>query len=88
MTCKNCKSENVVKEGDKYICKDCGNEVEENKKSPLKEGLDFILPIVIAFIVAMLLKTFSSVSPAIKSGQSQNSNNFFPVHIPGFCKTK
>ena len=46
---------------------------EKNKKSFLKEALDFCLPIVIALIVAMLLKTFVFANAQVPSGSMLNT---------------
>ena len=73
MKCTNCSSKNVEKDGEKFICRDCGEEVVVKKKSPLREALEFILPIVIALIVAMLLKTFIFANAVVPTGSMLNT---------------
>ncbi|MBR3149601.1 MAG: signal peptidase I [Eubacterium sp.] len=86
MTCLKCGSHDIVKEGDKYVCKACGeaqaNSIElENtdgndntpKKSKGREVVEFILPIVIAFIIAMLLKTFIFANAIVPTGSMLNT---------------
>jgi signal peptidase I len=61
MICKKCGSKNVEKDGEKYVCRDCGAEAtvkkEEKKKSAFREVVDFCFPIVLALVVAFVLKT-------------------------------
>lgn len=95
MVCKVCGSENVIKEGDRYICQDCravaveaentealkeleeesqqAEEKEKKKKSPLRETLDFCLPIVIALIIAIVLKTFVFANAVVPTGSMLNT---------------
>jgi len=46
---------------------------EKKKKSKLKETLDFLLPIIIALIVAMLLKTFIFANAVVPTGSMLNT---------------
>ena len=73
MKCKNCKSKNLTKEDNKFICNDCGNEMEIKPKSKLKETIDFLLPIIIALILAMLLKTFIFANAVVPTGSMLNT---------------
>ncbi|MBE6741167.1 MAG: signal peptidase I [Ruminococcaceae bacterium] len=73
MKCTECNSKNIEKVEDKYICKDCGAEIEVKKSSPLKETLSFLLPIIIALIVAMLLKTFVFANAVVPTGSMLNT---------------
>ncbi|MBQ7739611.1 MAG: signal peptidase I [Eubacterium sp.] len=92
MVCKKCGSENVVNEGERFVCKDCGavavdpsnkkelkkikkekKQKEEENKSFLRETVDFCLPIVIALIVAMLLKTFVFANAVVPTGSMLNT---------------
>ena len=49
------------------------NENEKKKKSKLRETLDFFLPIIIALIVAMLLKTFIFANAVVPTGSMLNT---------------
>lgn len=49
------------------------DENEEVKKSPLKDVLDFLAPIVIALIIAILLKTFIFANAVIPTGSMLNT---------------
>lgn len=49
------------------------DENEEVKKSPLKDVLDFLTPIVIALIIAILLKTFIFANAVIPTGSMLNT---------------
>ncbi|MBR1762450.1 MAG: signal peptidase I [Eubacterium sp.] len=73
MKCEKCKSKNNKEENGKFICEDCGAEFEIKKNSPLKETLDFLLPIIIALIVAMLLKTFVFANAVVPTGSMLNT---------------
>ncbi len=73
MKCNKCKSKNIKEENGKFICEDCGAEFEIKKNSPLKETLDFLLPIIIALIVAMLLKTFVFANAVVPTGSMLNT---------------
>lgn len=73
MKCEKCKSKNIKEENGKFICEDCGAEFEIKKNSPLKETLDFLLPIIIALIVAMLLKTFVFANAVVPTGSMLNT---------------
>ena len=73
MICKKCNSKNVTQNGDKIICNDCGAEFEAPKKNKLKETLDFFIPIIIALIIAMLLKTFVFANAVVPTGSMLNT---------------
>ncbi len=84
MTCLKCGGHDIVKDGDKYVCKTCGAELTEGsgeavtadeapKKSKGREFLEFIFPIVIAFVVAMLLKTFIFANAIVPTGSMLNT---------------
>lgn len=90
MKCKYCGEENIVQEGEHFICKSCGavavdpsnaeeiKKIKENKNgkkknSPLKEAVDFCLPIIIALIIAMLLKTFVFANAIVPTGSMLNT---------------
>ena len=49
------------------------NEQEKKKKSKLRETLEFLLPIIIALIVAMLLKTFVFANAVVPTGSMLNT---------------
>ena len=48
-------------------------EAEEKKKSKGREVFEFVLPIVIAFVVAMLLKTFVFANAVVPTGSMLNT---------------
>lgn len=81
MTCLKCGGNDIVKNEDgKYVCQTCGavatekkNTKEEKPKSKGREILEFILPIVIAFIVAMLLKNFVFANAIVPTGSMLNT---------------
>ncbi|MBQ7202536.1 MAG: signal peptidase I [Eubacterium sp.] len=83
MTCKKCGSQDIKKDGDKFICNSCGavatkkenkkDGKEEKPKSTAREAFEFILPIVIALIVAMLLKTFIFANAIVPTGSMLNT---------------
>ena len=47
-----------------------GKKKEKPKKSPLREVIDFMLPIVLALVVAMLLKSFVFANAQVPSGST------------------
>ena len=85
MTCIKCGSHDIVKdENGKYVCQSCGAAAEKNsapakngkeapKKSKGRETFEFILPIVIAFVIAMLLKTFVFANAVVPTGSMLNT---------------
>ena len=73
MKCKNCGSKNVVEQDKLIICNDCGTQTEVKKKSKVKETVDFLLPIIIALIIAMLLKTFIFANAVVPTGSMLNT---------------
>lgn len=73
MKCKNCGSKNVVEQDNMLICNDCGAQTEIKKKSKVKDTVDFILPIIIALIIAMLLKTFIFANAVVPTGSMLNT---------------
>lgn len=82
MICKKCGKDTLVKENNSYICQSCGEVVsdpkeikklEAKKKSPLRETIDFCLPIVIALVVAMILKTFIFANAVVPTGSMLNT---------------
>ena len=72
MKCKQCGSKNIREEETQFLCGDCGAVVKAKKeeiKQPFwKEALDFCLPIVLALVVAMLLKSFVFANAVVPSG--------------------
>ena len=48
-------------------------EPQEQKKSKLRDFLEFIAPIVIALIIAMILKTFIFANAVIPTGSMLNT---------------
>lgn len=80
MTCEKCGSSNVVNNGEGYVCQDCGAAVGENaignekkKKSKLREALDFFFPIILALIIALLLKYFVFANAVVPTGSMLNT---------------
>ena len=77
MICKKCGSKDIVKEGDKYVCQSCGavatEKKPEEKKSAGREVFDFCLPIVLALVVAFLLKTFIFANAQVPSESMINT---------------
>lgn len=88
MKCTKCNNENLIKDGDCYRCEDCGEiipiqkkgilpdsekEKEENQKSKLREAVEFCIPIVIAVVVAIVLKTFVFANAVIPTGSMLNT---------------
>ena len=73
MKCTKCKSKNLTKEDNKFICNDCGEVMEIKKKSKVKDTVDFLLPIIIALIIAMLLKTFIFANAVVPTGSMLNT---------------
>lgn len=49
------------------------NTIDEKKPSKLKEAVDFFLPIVIALVIALLLKTFVFANAYVPSGSMLNT---------------
>lgn len=76
--CQSCRAVAVDPENTKAI-EELENESKNNgdgtktKKSPLKETLDFCLPIVIALIVAIILKTLVFANAVIPTGSMLNT---------------
>jgi signal peptidase I len=60
------KEETVVEKAD-------GDGNEKEKKSKLRETIDFFIPIVIAVIVAILLKTFVFANAVVPTGSMKNT---------------
>ncbi len=52
---------------------DNGKKKDKPKKSPLREVVDFMLPIVLALVVAMLLKSFVFANAQVPSGSMLNT---------------
>ena len=80
MTCLKCGSNDVIQdENGNYVCRSCGavatekKEIEEKKKSKGRETLEFILPIVIAFILAMVLRSFVFANAVVPTGSMLNT---------------
>jgi signal peptidase I len=73
MKCKKCGSKNVKQEENKIICNDCGETIEIKKKSKLRETIDFLSPIIIAVILALLLKTFIFANAVVPTGSMLNT---------------
>ena len=73
MKCKKCGSKNLTQSENKLICNDCGEETEIRKKSKLRETIDFLSPIIIAVIVALLLKTFIFANAVVPTGSMLNT---------------
>lgn len=79
MKCNKCNSENLIKEGGYYRCEDCGETIpadDNNQSKPnskLRELVDFFIPIVIAIIVAILLKTFVFANAVVPTGSMLNT---------------
>jgi len=73
MKCNKCGSENLIQEDNKYICNDCGEVIQTKKKSKLKDTIDFLSPIIIAVVVALLLKTFIFANAVVPTGSMLNT---------------
>lgn len=80
MICKKCGKDTLAEENGLYVCKNCGassadlkNVKGKKKKSPGREILEFCLPIVIALIAAMLLKTFVFANAVVPTGSMLNT---------------
>lgn len=78
MTCMKCGGDNIRKNEDgTYVCQDCGAVATEKKpeqpKSKGREFAEFILPIVIAFAVAMFLKSFIFANAIVPTGSMLNT---------------
>lgn len=79
MICKKCGKDTVVEENGLYTCKNCGKsstnlkKIQGKKKSPGREALDFCLPILIAFVVALLLKAFVFANAVVPTGSMLNT---------------
>lgn len=82
MTCKKCGKDTLVKENDIYVCTECGAKVtkkkdidalEGKKPSAIKEIVDFCLPIVIALVVATILKTCIFANAVVPTGSMLNT---------------
>lgn len=79
MICKKCGKDTLVEENGIYICKKCGlssknlEEVEKKKKSPGREALEFCLPIVIALVLATILKTLVFANAVVPTGSMLNT---------------
>jgi signal peptidase I len=73
--CQNCRAVAVEAENTEAIEQlEQSNESEQKKKkSPLKETLDFCFPIVIALIIAIVLKTFIFANAVIPTGSMLNT---------------
>lgn len=71
--CSNCGAV-AVDASDKKALKKMKKEAkQQKKKTPLGETLDFCLPIVIAVIVAILLKTFVFANAVVPTGSMLNT---------------
>lgn len=82
MRCTKCNNENLIKDGDSYRCEDCGeiipiqNENDENDskpKSKLRELIEFFIPIVLAVVIAIVLKTFVFANAVVPTGSMLNT---------------
>lgn len=79
MKCNKCNGENLIKDGGYYRCEDCGETIpadDNNQSKPnskLRELVDFFIPIVIAIIVAILLKTFVFANAVVPTGSMLNT---------------
>lgn len=82
MKCKTCGKDTLVKENDIYICQNCGDKVtepaeieklEKKKKSPLRETVDFCIPIAVALVLAFVLKTFIFANAVVPTGSMLNT---------------
>lgn len=82
MRCTKCNNENLIKDGDSYRCEDCGeiipiqNENDENEskpKSKLRELIEFFIPIVLAVVIAIVLKTFVFANAVVPTGSMLNT---------------
>lgn len=98
MICKKCGEDTLEKQGDIYVCKNCGamaadadneeairkinekqqaqgkdGKKEKKPKSKFGEVLDFCAPIVIAVVVALLLKTFVFANAVVPTGSMLNT---------------
>lgn len=82
MRCTKCNNENLIKDGDSYRCEDCGeiipiqNENDENEskpKSKLRELIEFFIPIVLAVVIAIVLKTFVFANAVVPTGSMHNT---------------
>ncbi len=79
MRCNKCNSKKLIKESGYYRCEDCGEIIpaDDNKQkksnSKLREIVDFFIPIVIAIIVAILLKTFVFANAVVPTGSMLNT---------------
>lgn len=82
MRCTKCNNENLIKDGDSYRCEDCGeiipiqnenNENDSKPKSKLRELIEFFIPIVLAVVIAIVLKTFVFANAVVPTGSMLNT---------------
>ncbi len=82
MNCEKCGSENIAENEENFVCENCGaiaekakkgKKKQKKKKSPLGEVLDFLLPIIIALVVALLLKNFVFANAVVPTGSMLNT---------------
>ncbi len=79
MICKKCGKDTLIEENGLYICQNCGasstqlKKIEGKKKSRGRETLEFCLPILIAFVIALVLKSLVFANAVVPTGSMLNT---------------
>ena len=71
--CKNCGAVAVKAEQPVEASGDKAEKGKKKKKSPLREALDFMLPIVLAMVIAVVLKTCVFANAQVPTGSMLNT---------------